>query len=71
LMPAYSPKLNVVEYAIHQVRRQALHHADSKRSLPFFIERITTLCSEGKIFSKEQIINILDYIKSLVSKCTN
>jgi hypothetical protein len=66
LMPAYSPKLNLVEYAIHQVRRQALHHADSKHSLPFFIERIAALCSEGKIFSKEQIVNILQHIKSLI-----
>jgi len=66
LMPAYSPKLNLVEYAIHQIRRQALPHADSKHSLPFFIEHITPLCSEGKIFSKAQIINILAYVKSLV-----
>jgi hypothetical protein len=66
LMSAYSPELNLVGRAIHQIRRQALHHADSKHSLPFFIEHITTLCSEGKIFSKAQIINILAYVKSLV-----
>ncbi len=68
LMPAYSPKLNLVEYAIHQIRQQALHHADCKHSLAVFVERIKEICSTGKIFSKEQIINILGYIESLVPK---
>lgn len=71
LMPAYSPKLNLVEYAIHQIRLQVLHHADCKHSLPHFIERIKTVCSAGAIFSKEQIINIVGHIESLVSKNTN
>jgi hypothetical protein len=71
LMPAYSPKLNLVKYAIHQIRRQALHHADCKHSLSNVVEPVKTLCSQGKIFSKEQIINILGYIESLVLKFTN
>jgi len=71
LMPAYSPKLNLVEYAIHQVRLQVLHHADCKHSLPHFIERIKTVCSAGAIFSKEQIINIVGHIESLVLNSTN
>jgi DDE superfamily endonuclease len=70
LMPAYSPKLNLVEYAIHQIRRQALHHADCKHSLSVFVERVKTLCAQGKVFSQEQIINILGYIGSLVPKVT-
>jgi hypothetical protein len=68
VMPAYSPKLNLVEYAIHQIRQQALHHADCKHSLAIVVERIKEICSTGKIFSKEQIINILGYIESLVPK---
>ncbi|TAE34208.1 MAG: hypothetical protein EAZ92_00225 [Candidatus Kapaibacterium sp.] len=66
LMPAYSPKLNLVEYLIHHVRQNVLHHADCKQSLADVVERIKALCSQTKIFSKEQIINILGYIESLI-----
>jgi hypothetical protein len=33
---AYSPKLNVVEYVIHWIRQEVLHHADAKKSLQDF-----------------------------------
>ncbi len=33
LMAPYSPKLNLVEYAIHLIRQKVLHHADCKTSL--------------------------------------
>jgi len=66
LMAAYSPKLNLVEYAIHLIRQKVLHHADCKKTLAQFENSIKELCLNKKILSKEQIINILDYIEKLV-----
>lgn len=62
----YSPKLNLVEYGIHIIRQKVLHHADCALGLAAFEIRIKTLCKEEGIFTKEQIINILDHINSLV-----
>jgi len=61
----YSPKLNLVEYAIHKIRQQVLHHADWKLDLSEFKKRIEVLCNEC-VFNSEQIINILSHIKSLI-----
>jgi DDE superfamily endonuclease len=66
LMAAYSPKLNLVEYAIHLIRQKALHHADCKKSLIQFEDAIKELCLNKKVLSKEQIINILAHIERLV-----
>jgi len=69
-MAAYSPKLNLVEYVIHWIRQAVLHHADSKKSLAEFQSIIENLCNKGEILNKEQIINILCHIESLVYKNT-
>jgi transposase len=61
----YSPKLNLVEYAIHILRQKVTHQADCKTSLQEFEEQINELAQQ-KIFSKNQIINILEHIESLV-----
>lgn len=68
LMAPYSPALNLVEYAIHLIRVKVLHHADCKKSLPEFETYIKELCDDQKILTKEQIINILEHIESLVPK---
>ena len=68
LMAAYSPKLNLVEYAIHLIRQKILHHADYKICLPEFETYIQELCDKGSILNKEQIINTLEYIESLIPK---
>jgi hypothetical protein len=68
LMAAYSPKLNLVEYAIHLIRQQILHHADYRKSLNQFVKEVTQLCKNGHLLSKEQIINVLDHIQGLVLK---
>lgn len=62
--PAYSPKLNVVEYAIHLVRLKVLHHADAKKNLEQFVGEIEDTCKE--LLSAEQVINILEHIEELV-----
>ncbi len=63
---AYSPKLNLVEYVIHWIRQKFLHHADARKSLPEFQAIIEKACEKGEILNKEQIINILGHIESLV-----
>lgn len=65
---AYSPKLNLVEYVIHRIRQNILHHADARKYLPEFEKLTHDLCKTGKILSKEQITNILVHIESLVFK---
>lgn len=70
LMAAYSPKLNLVEYVIHWIRQKLLHHADCKKSLDFFVQSIETICKTTEILNKEQIINILCHIESLVYENT-
>lgn len=66
LMAPYSPALNLVEYAIHLIRVRALHHADCKKSLAEFETYIKELCDDQQILTKEQIINILEHIESIV-----
>jgi hypothetical protein len=66
LMAAYSPQLNLVEYAIHIIRQKILHQADCKTNLKEFEKQIKTLCDEKKILDKQGIINILVHIESLV-----
>lgn len=63
---SYSPKLNLVEYAIHLIRQKVLHHADCKKNLADFEKEIRDLCESENILTKEQIRNTLDYIKTLV-----
>lgn len=67
LMAAYSPKLNLVEYAIHLIRQKLLHHADCKKDLEQFVSDVKELCeADEKLLTKEQIIKTLDYIKGLL-----
>ncbi len=71
LMAAYSPKLNLVEYAIHLIRQKVLHHADSKMTLAQFEAAIEQACRNGQLLSKDQIINLLEHIESLVLQYPN
>lgn len=68
LMAPYSPTLNLVEYAIHLIRLKVLHHADCKRSVTEFKTLVKELCDNQKVLTKEQIVNILEHIESLVPK---
>ncbi len=53
---AYSPKLNLVEYVIHWIRQEVLHHADARKSLHEFESIIENLCQKGEILNKELMI---------------
>lgn len=63
---AYSPALNLVEYAIHWLRQHSLHHACCSQRLAQVNERLAEVV-KGGIFTAEQIINILVHIENLVS----
>lgn len=64
IMAPYSPALNLVEYAIHLIRQKVLHHADCKAGLAQLETQIKELCDN--LLTKEQIINILEHIETLV-----
>lgn len=66
LMAAYSPKLNLVEYAIHLIRQKVLHHADSSKTIADFEYAINNLCVNNPVLNKNQIINVLTHIEGLV-----
>jgi transposase len=70
-MPAYSPVVNPTEYAIHQIRLAILHHADCRSTLEQFQERIRALCKNGKIFTQEQIFNLLGHIEDRILQSNN
>ncbi|MBK8442379.1 MAG: transposase [Sphingobacteriales bacterium] len=63
----YSLKLNLVEYAIHLIRLNVTHNADCKDSLQKFEQHINELTKQ-KIFTKNQIVNILQHIDDLINK---
>lgn len=63
---AYSPKLNLVEYAIHNIRQKVLHHANCKKDLKKFEREIKELCDDNKIFNIQNIENILNHIDKIV-----
>jgi transposase len=62
----YSPKLNLVEYAIHLIRQKVLHHADCKTSLNEFVIKVKELCDDQKIVTKQKVENTLNHIYALV-----
>jgi len=66
LMAPYSPKLNLVEYAIHLIRQCLLHNADYRKDLEQFVTQVKELCGSGQLLSKEQVVNILEHIRQQV-----
>ncbi|SFF40678.1 hypothetical protein [Thermoflexibacter ruber] len=63
---AYSPQLSLVEYVIHLIRLKELPHADSKKRVADFEQRIKLICTQQDFLSKENIINMLAHRESLV-----
>jgi hypothetical protein len=69
LVAPYSPKLNLIEYAIHLIPQKVLHQADHKTELAQFESTIRELCDNHSLLNKEQTINILEHIEALVPAC--
>lgn len=62
-LPAYSPKLNLVEYAIHLLRLRCLHHRPYNMKMQQVEERIQRELQKQKLLTPQQIINILQHIE--------
>jgi transposase len=62
-IPAYSPKLNIVEFLIHLIRQKKLHHATHKRDLKQIVGELTQYLQHQKPFSQDAILNILEHIR--------
>lgn len=69
-LPAYSPKLNVVEYAIHLLRQRCLHHRPYNMKMDQIEQLLTKELLKKQLLSAKQIINILQYIENLIH-CSN
>ena len=66
-LPAYSPKLNLVEYAIHLLRQDCLHHRPYGMKLVEIEQKLEQHLAKGAILTAQQVINILQHIEDLVS----
>jgi hypothetical protein len=67
-LPAYSPKLNLVEYAIHLLRQGCLHHRPYGMKLADIEHKLTQHLAKGAILTAQQVINILQHIEDLVTQ---
>lgn len=61
-IPAYSPKINIVEFLIHLVRQKKLHHAPHKRDLMLIIQELNEFLKLKCPFDFDTICNIFDHI---------
>lgn len=61
-LPAYSPKMNVVEYLIHLIRQKKLHHAPHKRNLKAITQELNEFLHLKAPFKPEIIYNIFDHV---------
>ncbi len=64
-LPAYSPDFKLVEYIIHQIRLQILHHQPIGMTLEQVKARLEQHLQKGQMQTKQQIQNILKHILSL------
>jgi len=60
--PAYSPKLNLAEYSIHQIRLNYLHHLPVDATLEQVEQRLKDKTQEKQLQTPEQIVNTLEHI---------
>ncbi len=61
-IPAYSPKINIIEFLIHLIRLKKLHHAPHKRILKDIVVELNEFLNLKSPFESDTIYNILDHI---------
>lgn len=66
-LPAYSPKLNLVEYAIHLLRQRCLHHRPYNMTMEQIVDKIKIELKAKPLLDSEQVINIMEYMENIVS----
>ncbi len=65
-IPAYSPKLNLVEYVIHLLRLRFLHHLPIGKTLGDITNQLEQFFESSQFLSKIQLRKTLDFIFSLI-----
>jgi len=63
--PKYSPKFNLAEYIIHQIRQQILHHQPADMKIDDIEKRLKRKLKEKLLQTKEQIQNTIRHIFNL------
>jgi transposase len=66
--PAYSPYLNPVEYLIHKVRQQFLHHAPAKRDINAIAQELMEHIDRKVWSSAEEMQNLLRHIQEIIEQ---
>ena len=65
---AYSPWMNVVEYAIHLLGQQPLHHRHHEQDLAALEARLDTYLAAHRLLTPEQIVNTMGHIEHLLKE---
>ena len=64
-IPAYSPKLNLAEYIIHQIRLQILHHMPVDSTIESIEMEIEEYLKDKQLQTPQQIQNTIRHICKL------
>lgn len=65
--PPYSPNFNLVEYLIHQLRLQLLHHQPVGMTIELVREKLEKYLQLHQLQSPQQILDTITHICSLVN----
>ena len=60
---AYSPWMNLVEYAIHLLRQRQLHHRSHEQDLAALEAQLDAYLADTVLLTPEQIVNTMAYIE--------
>jgi len=65
--PPYSPNFNLVEYLIHQLRLQLLHHQPVGMAIELIQEKLEKYLQSNQLQTPQQIQNTIAHICSLAA----
>ncbi len=68
--PAYSPNFNLVEYLIHQLRLQLLHHQPVGITIELIQEKLEQYLQVNQLQTPQQIQNTIAHICSLATSAS-
>lgn len=64
---SYSPKLNLAEYLIHQLRLRLLHHIPIGTTIEMIVEKVENFFQHNQLQTPEQIYNTMQHIYGLAA----
>jgi len=65
-IPPYSPKFNLAEYLIHQLRLKLLHHLPLGTTMAAIEEKIEIYFQNHQLQTPQQIQNTINHIYNLI-----